>query len=141
MNTFIRYLIVIVLASAAVAVGLLLSSLMGNTPKEVPTTSTSDVEAYVREHINELSPQKAVLGGTFYVTAIAAHDGIGIVTYEDGHIALTAHFTYEKNGDVIIIPSFVVLSDNEQTFQNASSSEPAEQAEYIPTNTDSAPAQ
>jgi hypothetical protein len=52
------------------------------------------VETYVAQHITELSPEKAVLGGTFYVTEVSAKDGMGTVMYEDGHIALVADFSY-----------------------------------------------
>ncbi len=63
----------------------------------VDTTATGrymDVETYVRTNISTLSPVKAQLGGTFYVTSIAAHGGAGTVSYEDGHNAYTADFTY-----------------------------------------------
>jgi hypothetical protein len=52
------------------------------------------VEDYVRSRISELSPIKEQVGGTFYVTAIEAVDGSGVVSYEDGHNAYTADFTY-----------------------------------------------
>jgi hypothetical protein len=63
-----------------------------------------DIETYVRLNISELSPEKAVLGGTFYVTEIQASNGRGVVQYEDGHIALVADFTYttsETSGHTI----------------------------------------
>ena len=65
---------------------------------------TLAVENYVRENISTLSPEPAVLGGTFYVTAIDVGDGMGTVEYEDGHIALTADFTFTQTatGEVII---------------------------------------
>jgi hypothetical protein len=56
------------------------------------TSQTIDhpaAEAYIRSHISELSPQPAVLGGTFYVTDIQwQNDDTALVSYEDGHIAL-----------------------------------------------------
>lgn len=55
------------------------------------------IEDYVSQNISALSPEKEVLGGQFYVTAIEAEDGRGTVSYEDGHIAFTADFTYETN--------------------------------------------
>lgn len=54
-----------------------------------------DIESYVRNSISALSPVKEVLGGTFYVTEIETDNGVGVVHYEDGHIALIADFTYE----------------------------------------------
>jgi hypothetical protein len=54
-----------------------------------------DIETYVKQSISALSPQKEVLGGTFYVTRIEAHGGTGTVYYEDGHNAYVADFTYD----------------------------------------------
>lgn len=52
------------------------------------------IEEYIRENISNLSPEKEVLGGTFYTTNIEAHGGAGTVSYEDGHNAFVADFTY-----------------------------------------------
>jgi hypothetical protein len=50
-----------------------------------------------------------VLGGTFYVTAIEATDGSGTVSYEDGHNAYTADFTYSFRADgSVSVDSFTV---------------------------------
>lgn len=65
-------------------------------------------ERYVTEHIAELSPEHPVLGGSFYVTAVHAADGKGTVSYEDGHIALTADFTYEIRNKELQITSFSI---------------------------------
>ena len=54
---------------------------------EVPEGKLMSIESYVSQNISELSPEKAVLGGTFYVTEIQVADGKGTVEYEDGHIA------------------------------------------------------
>lgn len=76
---------------------------------EVPEGKLMSIESYVSQNISELSPEKAVLGGTFYVTEIQVADGKGTVEYEDGHIALVADFTYtasDRQG--INITSFTV---------------------------------
>ncbi len=52
------------------------------------------VENYMKSHISEISPEKEVLGGKFYITDITFEDHSGIVKYEDGHIAPEAAFTY-----------------------------------------------
>lgn len=54
------------------------------------------IEEYVRKHIGTLSPERPVLGGTFYITDMQInHDAqTGTVWYEDGHIALVADFGY-----------------------------------------------
>ena len=74
-----------------------------------PSGKLMSVESYVSQNISELSPEEAVLGGTFYVTEIEAAEGKGVVHYEDGHIALVADFTYtasDRQG--INITSFTV---------------------------------
>lgn len=87
-------------------------------------------EEYVRQNIAQLSPEPAVFGGTFHVTAIEAADGPprlasssasasplrdgsgeagrGTVWYEDGHIALVADFEYVVDAYGISIVSFEV---------------------------------
>lgn len=48
-------------------------------------------EAFLRKNLSELSPEKEVLGGTFYLTNIVwITDRNAIIDYEDGHIALRA---------------------------------------------------
>ncbi len=70
----------------------------------------SKVAAYIRENISSLSPEKEVLGGKYYVTQLAfIGDNKEAVSYEDGHIAQSATFTYSitEAGDVVI-NSFVL---------------------------------
>jgi hypothetical protein len=76
-------------------------------PSGASTDATSIVEDYVKQNISSLSPEKEVLGGTFYVTNIEAQEGTGTVKYEDGHVAYIADFTYtiEENG-IVNITSF-----------------------------------
>lgn len=68
------------------------------------TNATGTIEDYIRKNISSLSPEKEVLRGTFYVTTIEAHGSSGTVSYEDGHVAYTADFTYtiDPNGKVTI---------------------------------------
>ena len=86
------------------------------------TVSSADekalVEAYIRQNISDLSPEPAVMGGTFQVTDVAFRTGNrAIVKYEDGHIALRALATYEVDGDDVEISSFDVLEDDEADTQ------------------------
>lgn len=63
------------------------------------------LEEYLHAHISELSPEPAVLGGTFFVTNIAWNeDGAAIVDYEDGHIALQIRVdaSVEADGTVTV---------------------------------------
>lgn len=74
-----------------------------------PVQSGESIEAYVAANISSLSSMPEVLGGTFYVTAIEAADGRGTVSYEDGHNAYTADFTYSFGADgSVSIDSFTV---------------------------------
>ena len=90
----------------------LLGASIYDTSPDVSTPETaSGMEAYIRTHINTLSPEPAVLGGTFYVTDIQI-DSVtqtGVVWYEDGHNAYEAEFAYTPDipTDQAII-SFVV---------------------------------
>lgn len=64
------------------------------------------VEEYLRENISELSPEKEVLGGKFYITEIEFIAGDScLVDYEDGHIALQAEVNFQilENNQVDII--------------------------------------
>lgn len=74
-----------------------------------PVPSGESVEAYVAANISSLSSMPEVLGGTFYVTAIEAANGKGTVSYEDGHNAYTADFSYSFREDgSVSVDSFVV---------------------------------
>lgn len=73
-----------------------------------PTQDLQTVEEYVAENISALSPEPEVLGGTYFVTAIEAENGSGTVSYEDGHNAYTADFTYTQGASEITIDSFVI---------------------------------
>lgn len=74
-----------------------------------PAGNAMSIERYIAENISTLSPEPEVLGGTYYVTAIEAQDGAGTVSYEDGHNAYTADFTYTQDaGGAISIDSFVI---------------------------------
>lgn len=74
-----------------------------------PQGDAGVVERYVAENISRLSPEPEVLGGTYYVTAIEVTDGSGTVSYEDGHNAHTADFTYTQKADgSVSIDSFVI---------------------------------
>ena len=89
MKTNIIYLIVILII---ILVG------MGVWLKD-DTGRYMDIESYVKNDISTLSPVKEQLGGTFYVTEIETKDGTGTVSYEDGHNAYTADFTYTVADD------------------------------------------
>jgi hypothetical protein len=67
------------------------------------------VEQHVSRNISALTPVKEQVGGTYFVTSITSSNGAGVVSYEDGHNAYTADFTYTLKGDdQIVITSFVI---------------------------------
>ncbi len=63
-----------------------------------------NVEGYLKENISKLSPVKAPVGGTWFVTYITIdiNKNSGVVTYEDGHREEKRNFTYvtEDKGEV-----------------------------------------
>lgn len=92
-----------------------LNSGENNQQAQKPDTSLSPakqnmVAEYIRENINELSPDKAVLGGTFMVESIDFEDPNNCtVAYEDGHIALSAEVNFDiLPSNEIVINSFQV---------------------------------
>lgn len=77
---------------------------------EAGETRRELVAAYIREHISELSSEKAVLGGTFYVTDITWNGDVALVSYEDGHVAFQAEAKYAiEADDTVRITSFTIL--------------------------------
>ncbi len=89
-----------IVAAIVVVVGVLIlwpELSVAPTPLNTEGERGMSVEEYVKQNISTLSPEKEVLGGTFYVTEISVgEDGTGEVHYEDGHIALVADFTWER---------------------------------------------
>ncbi len=71
----------------------------GETDQNTDVGRYMDIKSYVQNNISDLSPVKEQVGGTFYVTSIQALDGIGTVSYEDGHNAYVADFTYTIEAD------------------------------------------
>lgn len=102
----------LVIALLATGVGIFLMSKKDDVSPVVQSSTQNkmmSIENYVRTYISELSPVEEVLGGRFYVTDIKTGNGKGKVSYEDGHSAYIADFTYsnESNG-AIRIDSFVI---------------------------------
>ncbi len=105
---FLKTLVTFAAITAVVFAALITFSPRSET-FSTPTGKLMSVESYVSRNISNLSPEKEVLGGTFYVTDINVADGKGVVQYEDGHNAYIADFTYEAaDGTGIRINSFVV---------------------------------
>ena len=103
---YMKYLITIILISALGFVFIKISDFSSSDQPEiiVPVENPDNVIGYINKNISNLSPEKEVLGGTFYIKNITADAGTGTVSYEDGHNAFTADFTYEfsQSGEVKI---------------------------------------
>ncbi|OGF26952.1 hypothetical protein A2303_01225 [Candidatus Falkowbacteria bacterium RIFOXYB2_FULL_47_14] len=79
----------------------------------IPAGTEDLVGDYIRENINELSLEKAVLGGTFRLGSVKfTGPDTCVVEYEDGHIALTAQasFRLSAEGEVEIV-SFDIIEE------------------------------
>lgn len=82
---------------------------------EEPCTEEDVLRNYLKENISQLSPEKEVLGGKFYVTKVTiATPGQAEVEYEDGHIALKARFEYSVKQDVVTIEKFEIMNDEKK---------------------------
>ncbi len=68
---------------------------------------------YLQENISQLSPEKEVLGGKFYITDIKYQNNTqAIIEYEDGHIALKAEIAFKIENEQIEIISFELINEN-----------------------------
>ena len=74
-------------------------------------------EKYTEDNISELSPEEAVLGGTFFVTNLKwLNNNTALVDYEDGHIALQALVKYNlDNEGEVDVTSFEIIPEEEVT--------------------------
>lgn len=70
------------------------------------------ISNYLEGNISELSPEKEVLGGKFYITSIDfLSDQKLIIEYEDGHIALKAEIDFEYlDSENIVIENFEIVN-------------------------------
>ena len=78
---------------------------VGNIEQNDPVA----VEKYIRENIKILAPEEPVLGGTWYVTMVEINkeSKTGTMSYEDGHIAGSARFSYHFEMDRVIIENII----------------------------------
>jgi hypothetical protein len=106
-NTKILVLLGVALAVFALAIVLL-------PGKRVPLGDEHRalVETHVRQNISILSPEGAVLGGTFFVTKIELFDDMsGVVEYEDGHVFHRARFEFSILDEAVSVSRFTILSE------------------------------
>ena len=69
---------------------------------------------YLKNHISEISPQKEVLGGKFYITSLEiSQEDKATVEYEDGHIVIKAIFDFQIRNNEVSINNFKILPQEE----------------------------
>ena len=63
------------------------------------------VEKYIRANIKTLAPEQPTLGGTWYVTKVKVDylKKTGTFSYEDGHMAESATFSYTRNKENVLV--------------------------------------
>ncbi len=84
------------------------------------------VNTYLENNISDLSPEEAVLGGTFYITTVNfPAENVAIVNYDDGHIALIARADYSYDNEQVEINSFELIENNEMGEVNDNNEEDA----------------
>ncbi len=70
-----------------------------SSPAQAVDEGQELVAKYIALHLSQLSPEKAVLGGKFYITHITfENSGNAIVEYEDGHNAFRARVGFLLEG-------------------------------------------
>ena len=80
--------------------------------QEAANDRSVGIEEYIKRNISGISAEAGYpeqVGGTYQVTDFKASKGSGTVSYEDGHNAYTAAFTYstDKKG-IVTVTSFTV---------------------------------
>ena len=87
-----------------------------NNPRQEDLSNEQNlVKDYLSNHLSELSPEKEVLGGHFYLTDIKfVNDNQAQIAYEDGHIALSALVTYHLDHQGLQITDFSLLPEAEK---------------------------
>lgn len=86
---------------------------------EISAETQNIVKGYIKENISELSPEKEVLGGKFYVTEIIFQNpNIVIINYEDGHVALKAQANFRLENNNPQINNFKLIIEEEPLITN-----------------------
>lgn len=73
--------------------------------------TTAALLEHLKGNISRLSPEKEVLGGTFYITEFTlVDDANAVVSYEDGHNAYTAKVRFSLNANKkVVVEMFSVI--------------------------------
>lgn len=107
---FAAIIALLVLGATLALRGAYRRSFIPAAPIITPTPDRSELIDYLNIHLSDLSPQKEVLGGHFYVTDLRlTSSSTAVVDYEDGHIAVSARFVYGYQDGQIRISDFHIL--------------------------------
>jgi len=88
-------------------------------PIEISLETKNIVKKYIKENISNLSIEKEVLGGNFYVTQIKfLNPDIVIINYEDGHIALEAKANFKIEDEKVEIINFKLINEESPLITN-----------------------
>lgn len=100
-------------AVTAVTLSILTACNTATAPAVPSPTDHAAAETYIRAHVNDLSPRTPVLGGTWHVTDIVWQaDGSALVSYEDGHVALSGLTTVSDDGGNVTASGFTnIMAD------------------------------
>ncbi|NCD00851.1 hypothetical protein EOL94_02065 [bacterium] len=83
--------------------------------KEVDLLTFTLVEDYIENNIYNLSSEEAVLGGSFYVDSVRVlNNNMGVVDFEDGHMAYRAEFNFDIDNGEVSIYNFNILNDERE---------------------------
>ncbi|MCF7795149.1 hypothetical protein K9M50_02220 [Patescibacteria group bacterium] len=105
-----------------------------NEQEELSVEDQEVVTTYLENNISALSPEDAVLGGTFYVTNTTYPEtNVVIVDYEDGHIALTAQANYTFDDGEVKITNFDLIEDTNTNDLNEQEELSVEDQEVVTT--------
>ncbi len=130
MNTPLKIIAVIAVIGLIIIAAIFAPSIKTpDEPVQEVITMDQQIKTYFNENLSEISPEKEVLGGKFYVTALTVATTtygqdeyvVGEISYEDGHNAYDAVYTLtviaQNSFEVREIILIGTSSSNGITFQ------------------------
>ena len=113
-------LLILLVFSIALSLSACSSKKVSDNNLEITEETKNLVTTYIESNISQLSPEKAVLGGVFYVTKLDfKYPDIVLIEYEDGHIALKAEANFViKNENNVEIINFKLINEDKPLITN-----------------------
>jgi len=95
------------------------SNKLEKKPAKISLETQNMIKNYIKENISELSPEKAILGGNFYITKIGfEYPNLVLTEYEDGHIALKAKASFKIENGNLEITNFELINEESPVVTN-----------------------